>query len=726
VTWELGRETLGDFAAGLAYEWLETNGLGGWASATANGAHSRRYHGLLVAATEPPAGRMVLLSRLDETLRSGDSSHDLSSNQYPGAVHPRGFERLTAFRRGLFPVFEYEALGARLRKTVAAVNGENTTLVIYELLAAPPASAVEPAVPPASPVEPADPPVSLVVPADPPTSPVAPAVPLAPAAPAAAVELVLRPFFAGRDFHSLAQANPQARREGRFAGDTLTYGQYEGVPEVFIRVPGSVWLAAPDWYHAFEYEAERERGLDFREDLFTPGTFVVTLSPGVRLGVIVSTLRTVGRDALALLAAERRRREQVAARCPSDHPLCRALTLAADQFLVRRGPNLHTVIAGYHWFGDWGRDTMIALPGICLVTGRHEEAKGILRAFAAVVDRGMLPNRFPDRGEQPEYNSVDASLWFFVAIHRYLQATGDGALVRDEMLPLLEDILAWHRLGTRHNIRQDADGLLASGEPGAQLTWMDAKVGDRVVTPRWGKPVEIQALWHNALAILAALYERFGRAAEAAALRQEADRVRRRFAELFWNAADGCLYDVVDDNGVPDPSLRPNQLLALSLPFPLLDGPRAESVLLAVESRLITPVGLRTLAPGDPRYCPVYRGGPAERDAAYHQGTVWAWLLGPYLTALARVRGEAGREEGRELLARLGDLHLGSAGVGSISEIFDAEPPHTPRGCIAQAWSVAEVLRAAIEDARLGLREGGSNGAFRALGPIGAGRGEVL
>jgi predicted glycogen debranching enzyme len=684
MSWELGREALGDFAAGLAHEWLETNGVGGWASSTANGAHSRRYHGLLVAATEPPAGRMVLLSRLDETLLVGGASCDLSSNQYPGAVHPRGFERLTAFRRGLFPVFEYEALGARLRKTVAAVDGENTTLVIYELLAAP-----------------------------------------APAAPPARVQLVLRPFFAGRDFHSLAQANPAARLEGRFAGDTLAYGQYEGVPEVFLRVPGGAWIAGPDWYHAFEYAAERERGLDFREDLFTPGTFVVTLRPGARLGVIVSTLQPAGRDALALLAAERRRREEVAARCPSDHPLCRALTLAADQFLVRRGPALRTVIAGYHWFGDWGRDTMIALPGICLVTGRHEEAGGILRAFAAVIDRGMLPNRFPDRGEQPEYNSVDASLWFFVAIHRYLQATGDEALVRDEMLPRLEEILAWHRGGTRHHIRQDADGLLASGEPGVQLTWMDAKVGDRVVTPRRGKPVEIQALWHNALAILAALHERFGRAPAAAALRQEADRIRRRFAELFWNPALGCLHDAIDESGVPDASLRPNQLLALSLPFPLLEGPRAESVLAAVERGLLTPVGLRTLPPGDPRYCPVYGGGPAERDTAYHQGTVWPWLLGPYLTALARVRGEAGREQGRELLARFGERHLGSAGVGSISEIFDAEPPHAPRGCIAQAWSVAEVLRAAVEDARLGLPEGGSGGAFRALWPVGAGHGEV-
>jgi len=686
-SWELGPEVLGDFAAGLGYEWIETNGLGGWASATANGAHSRRYHGLLVAATEPPAGRMVLLSRLQESVRAGGSGEagdqpcDLASNQFPNAVHPRGFERLTAFRRGLFPVFEFAAPGTRLRKTVAAIDGENTTVVIYERLPGPPGAGEE----------------------------------------AGPVELWLRPFFAGRDFHALARANDAVRRDGRIEGDTLAYDQYEGVPEVFLRVPGGSWTARPDWYYGFEYAVERERGLDWHEDLFTPGAFRVTLRPGARVGVIASTLHPAGRDALELVADERRRREQLLSRGAARHPLCRALTLAADQFLVRRGPALRTVIAGYHWFGDWGRDTMIALPGLCLVTGRHEEARGILRAFAAVVDQGMLPNRFPDRGETPEYNAVDASLWFFVAVHLYLAASGDDALARDEMLPRLEQILAWHRRGTRHGIRQDADGLLASGAPGLQLTWMDAKVGERVVTPRWGKPVEVQALWHNALAILAALYERYSRPAAASALRAEAARVRRRFVELFWNEPAGCLHDVVEPGGAADASLRPNQLLALSLPFPLLEGARAESILRVVERRLLTPVGLRTLSPDDPRYCPRYGGGPGERDAAYHQGTVWSWLLGPYLTALVRVRGEAGREQAREVLARFA-AHLGEAGVGSISEIFDAEPPHAPRGCIAQAWSVAEVLRAAVDDARLGAAaEAGPGEPAPAAGAMPAG-----
>jgi len=306
----------------------------------------------------------------------------------------------------------------------------------------------------------------------------------------------------------------------------------------------------------------------------------------------------------------------------------------------------------------------------------------------------MLPNRFPDQGEAPEYNTVDASLWYFVAVWKYLQATGDDGFVRGELLPVLEDVLAWHRRGTRHGIQEDADGLLASGEPGVQLTWMDARVGDWVVTPRSGKPVEIQALWVNALSILAALRERWG--GDGSELQQRAATAAERFNGLFWNEEASFLYDNISASG-PDASLRPNQLLALSLPFPLVTGERAERILRAVEAKLLTPVGLRTLAPDDPAYRPSCTGSPTERDGAYHQGTVWPWLLGPYLTALVRVRGEDGRRQGRDLLAAFAP-HLGEAGLGSVSEIFDSDPPHTPRGCIAQAWSVAEILRAAVED----------------------------
>jgi predicted glycogen debranching enzyme len=349
---------------------------------------------------------------------------------------------------------------------------------------------------------------------------------------------------------------------------------------------------------------------------------------------------------------------------------------------------------------------MISLPGLCLVTGRHGEAKGILRAFAAAVDRGLLPNRFRDRGEAPEYNTVDATLWFFVAIKRYLDATGDEAFVRDELLAVLEDVLAWHRRGTHHGIHVDEDGLLYAGEPGVQLTWMDARVGDWVVTPRRGKPVEIQALWYNALRILAELEGRFGRPEKSAELGADAEHARRRFVELFWNGAAGCLYDCVDQRAGAaaieiDDRVRPNQVLALALPYELLDPARAAAVLAVVETRLLTPFGLRSLDAGHPDYRPRYQGGPAQRDASYHQGTVWSWLLGPFVTALVRVRGDEGRRQARGLLERAA-AHLGEACVGSVSEIFDAEAPFTPRGCPAQAWGVAEWLRAAIEEAGRG------------------------
>jgi predicted glycogen debranching enzyme len=532
-----------------------------------------------------------------------------------------------------------------LRKTIAAIDGEPTRVVVYELLASP-----------------------------------------------GPVTLELRPFYAGRDYHALTEAAGEAA-ESSFDRHTLSLRMRAGEPSVHLQVPGASYTPAPDWYRRFEYAREHERGFDFHEDLFTPGVFAVTLRPGERLGVLVSLLPPLGRDALGLLDAEGRRRQRLLRRFAKRGNTVRALVLAADQFLVRRGDDW-TVIAGYPWFADWGRDTMIALPGLALATGRIEVAAGILRSFARAVRRGLLPNRFSDRGEEPEYNTVDASLWFFVAVWRFSEAGGDAELVRSTLLPALREIHAWHRRGTLHGIREDDDGLLASGEEGVQLTWMDARVGDRVVTPRRGKPVEIQALWVNALRILAELERRAGERVAARALEAAAQRAAARFGELFWSPEHGYLLDVVDGES-RDASLRPNQLLALSLPFALVDGSRAESILRAVEGRLLTPVGLRTLPPEDPRYCPRYRGGPAERDAAYHQGTVWPWLIGPYVDALLRVRGEAGCARARAILAGFAP-HLAEAGVGTVSEAFDAAAPHAPGGCVAQAWSVAEMLRAAL------------------------------
>ena len=564
-----------DFENAASREWLEANGLGGWASGTIAGCHTRRYHGLLVAATRPPVGRMVLLSKLAETVVIGEQRFELDTNRYAGAVHPHGHELLESFTLDPMPRFVYEAGGVKLVKTVAAIHGENTTVVFYEVLDA-----------------------------------------------SAPFTLELRPLIAFRDYHALQHANDAIRfANASFKDGVFRARPYDGAPELFIQVAKSSFAAKPDWYFRFEYALELERGLDAHEDLFCYGAFRRQLVKGDRFGVIVSTGEVAGRDPLALVAKERARRKAVAGAVAGDDDTVKALTLAADAFVVRRGEDLRTIIAGYPWFTDWGRDTMIALPGVCLATGRHDDAKRILRAFARSVDAGMLPNRFPDAGEAPEYNTVDATLWFFVAAHRYLEATGDEAFALGELLPVFEDIVASHERGTRYGIRVDDDGMLRAGEPGVQLTWMDAKVGDWVVTPRQGKPVEIQALWYNALCILAELRKRAGNADGAVSLLARAKRVKDRFVEDFWNAETGCLFDVVDGDR-RDASIRPNQVLALSLPYPLLPKDKARAVLSVIEEKLLTPYGLRSLAPEDPAYRGRYEGDPSVRDVSYHQGTV--------------------------------------------------------------------------------------------------------
>ncbi|HSN85577.1 MAG TPA: amylo-alpha-1,6-glucosidase [Thermoanaerobaculia bacterium] len=645
---QLDREITQDFERALGVEWLETNGLGGWAGTTVAGAHSRRYHGLLVAATRPPAGRTVLLSRLDETLHVEGATYELGCNLFPGAVAPRGFEYLASFSQGLFPQFTYEAGGVRLRKTVAAVDGENTTLVLYEVLQAP-----------------------------------GPFI------------LSLRPFLAARDLHSLTSANDVLSQEVSFTAGVLELQPYPEAPEVFVQVPGADFQANPQWWYHFEYERDRQRGFDFQEDLWTPGLFGRELAPGDRLGIVISTADPQGRDAFSLFEKERKRREKILKTLPVQDDFARSLALAADSFLVRRGTNQRAVVAGYPWFTERSRDTMIALPGLCLVTGRFEDAKKILRAFAKSVSQGMLPDRLPEKGEEARYTSVDASLWLFVAAWKYLEATGDEDFVREALLLALRKVVHGYDKGTRHGIKTAGDGLLATGETDVPLTWMDGRIGDRPVTPRRGKAVEVNALWANALTILAELEARLGDPEEAKRLTQRAKRVRTRFAEAFWNEEGGFLYDVIGDE--PDASLRPNQIFALSLPFPLLPKPKAERVLAAVEEKLATPVGLRTLAPDHPDYHAVYEGDPMAREGAYHQGTVWTWLLGPYMTALVRVQGAAGRKKALGIVREL-QPRLAEAGVGSLPDVFDAEPPHSPRGCFARAWSVAEVLRACVED----------------------------
>jgi predicted glycogen debranching enzyme len=637
---------LNDFRKASSLEWLETNGIGGYSSSTVAGAHTRRYHGLLVAAMSPPVGRTVVVSKLDETIVQGEERFELSSNQYSGAVHPEGFKHLTKFERDLFPEFYYKAGDVELKKTIAAIHGENTTVIVYEVLSAKEKFTLE-----------------------------------------------LLPLYACRDFHSTSHANDSINQPYLFQDGLFRTVNYQGCPEVNISVPGSEFKESKGWYYNFEYAIEQYRGLDFKEDLYTHGKFVVELKKGSKLGIIISTEDTTGKDALQLLEKERKRREIVAKDFAANDELKR-LALAADQFIVKRG-ELKTIIAGHHWFADWGRDTMISLPGLCLTTGRFEDAKNILKAFANSVSEGMLPNRFPDQGEAPEYNTFDATLWYFHAIYKYYECTKDKEFIQS-IIPVLQDIIDWHYKGTRYNIHVDpSDELLYGGQDGVQLTWMDAKVGDWVVTPRKGKPVEINALWYNALSIMDFLLSEQGNKAEADKYKMKARVVANSFNAKFWNEENGYLYDCIDGD-FKDTSIRPNQIYAISLPFPLLTKEKATKVFQVVKDNLLTPKGLRSLAPSHPDYKPVYGGDPWHRDGAYHQGTVWSFLIGAYVDALMQVTNGKGKKEATEILRQF-STHLDEAGVGTVSEIFDAEPPHTPRGCMAQAWGVGEVLRVAVE-----------------------------
>ncbi|HMI65873.1 MAG TPA: amylo-alpha-1,6-glucosidase [Cyclobacteriaceae bacterium] len=638
-------DQLHDFNFACSLEWLETNNLGGYASSTVSGAHTRRYHGLLVASKHPPVGRMVVLSKLDETIITGKDRFELSANRYPGVVHPQGFNLLKSFRRDLFPEFVYQAGDVVLRKTIAALSGENTTLIVYEVEAGSP------------------------------------------------FKMELLPLCSARDFHRTTQANDVIYTDYIFDDGVFQTKNYVDSPELFISVPNAQFEPTQRWYHHFEFAAEQERGLDYREDLFNHGRLTVSLKRGDRLGIIISTENPTGRDAFQLYREEKQRREALVREHGGKEEIKR-LVLAADQFVVKRGHDSKTVIAGYPWFSDWGRDTMISLPGLCLATGRAEDAKGILRTFAESVSEGMIPNRFSDYGEAPEFNTVDATLWFFQAIYKYYKHTSDKEFIAS-LIPVLKDIMAWHYKGTRYHIHVDSDELLFSGQAGMQLTWMDAKAGDWVVTPRTGKAVEVNALWFNALSVMAALLSETGDLKLADDFRKRAFRAGASFNRLFWNRSLGFLYDYVDGEYKND-DLRPNQIYALSLPFKLLPKDRAEKVLDIVTRKLFTPRGLRSLSPDHKDYKPSYEGDSWHRDSAYHQGTVWSFLLGPYLDAWMTLKGERGRPEAGRIVSVFLE-HLNEAGVGTVSEVFDAAPPHRPRGCFAQAWGVGEVLRVVME-----------------------------
>jgi predicted glycogen debranching enzyme len=647
-----------DLQAGLSREWLETNGLGGFACGTIASANTRRYHGLLTAALNPPGGRMLLLSKLEETLAIGSSRIDLSTNEYASnehesVIHPEGYLLLSNFRLDPFPTWTFEVKGVRLEKSIFMPQGSNTVQVEYKLLQAPQGT-------------------ELVV-------------------------LEVRPLVAFRDYHSTTHENGAFSRALEIAPNFTSLEPYAGFPRLYFAHDGAQLQEQGYWYKNFLYRLEQERGLDFQEDLFNPFVLSWKMTDKQGATVIASTEQKDIREAAAARSGEMQRRRELVASSPVDDPLVCALTIATDQFLARRGEEW-TVIAGYPWFTDWGRDTMISLPGLTLFTGRSDIAKSILRNFARHTDMGMLPNRFADSGEQPEFNSVDATLWFFEAARAYAAATDDYDFVCQELYPVFTEIIDFHIRGTRYNIKAEENGLLHAGAPGVQLTWMDAKIGDWVVTPRKGKPVEIQALWYNALRIMEDLAARVKDDEHRKKYSHLSSLASETFNRIFWNGDAQCLYDVVDGD-LLDRSIRPNQIFAVSLHHSMLSAERARAVVETVERELLTPVGLRTLSATDPQYRGTYQGDQRSRDSAYHQGTVWPWLLGPFISAYVKVNGGSAQSRSRahDLLRGI-EKHLTEAGVGQISEIFDGDVPHHPRGCFAQAWSVAEVLRVLCED----------------------------
>jgi predicted glycogen debranching enzyme len=629
-------------------EWLEADGLGGFASGTTSGIRTRRYHALLLSATTPPTGRLVLVNGLDAWVETPSGSFALSTQRYaPDVLYPDGASRITEFTVDPWPTWEFELPdGTCVSQEIVVHHGTGTTAIVWMLIRS--------------------------------KGPVA---------------LRVRPFLSGRDYHSMHHENGAFR----FAADQddarVVFRSYDGVPAVTALSNGA-YRHAPDWYRNFLYSAERDRGLDATEDLASPGEFTWQLSQtGDEAILILSANESAtgaARSAAGVIAyADTLRMTERQRRAAFRSPLERA----ADGYLVRRNAG-RTIVAGYPWFTDWGRDTFISIRGLCFATERVADARDILVEWASAVSEGMLPNRFPDHGESPEFNSVDASLWYVVAVGELLQIDRDRSVLTSDQRRALESavtqIVSGYAAGTRFGIRMDTDALLAAGVPGVQLTWMDARVGDRVITPRIGKPVEIQALWLNALHVAGQLDLRW---------RHVFDEALRSFHLRFWREDLGRLADVIDVDhvaGTRDDTFRPNQVLAIGgLPLAVLEGERARRVVNAVESALLTPLGLRSLAPGEPGYAHSYEGGPADRDAVYHQGTVWPWLMGPFVEAWVRVRGNTRRAQ---LLARdrfiaplLG--HLETAGLGHVSEIADAESPFTPRGCPFQAWSLAELIR---------------------------------
>lgn len=644
------KETLQNFPKASKLEWIETNGLGGFASQTVLGSHLWRYHGLLFASLAPPTHRTLLLSKIEETIVINGERFEFSTNQYEGAVHPEGYKFLESFSIDPFPVWEFTFGSVTIQKILFMTHGKNEITVLYEITSAPAKTSIQ---------------------------------------------LELKPLTAFRDLHSMTQENTDFQAQVLEKPGCLVIRPYEKLPPMSIFHNAKEFLSEGSWYKNFQYTREAERGNPMNEDLYAIGTIRYELTKKEPVFLTANTdvggkldLKTVRSNE----KAERKRREKLSKK--SDADMVKILKRAADQFIVTRDKKA-TIIAGYPWFADWGRDSFISLPGLLLSSGRFDEAREVIQNFLDRVKQGIIPNTFPEKDDEPKYNTVDASLWLILAVSAFMKKAKDKKFLA-KIFPSLTQIISSYEKGTLNNIKMDpADFLITQGADGLALTWMDAVVDGHAVTPRRGKAVEINALWYSALIAMRDLSKMIGAREEGERFDEFAKNVKEKFTEAFWDKRKNMLFDRIDPNGKRISETRLNQILAVSLSKELLSDEHRRAVVDLVREKLLTPFGLRSLSSEHPDYRKNYHGNLFDRDSAYHQGTVWGWALGPYITALRNAYGDthATKKEVRSILKNF-EPHLHDACLGQASEIFDAEAPFTARGCPAQAWTVAELLRA--------------------------------
>lgn len=649
---DFGKSCWRTYEQGIQKEWLLTNGIGGFSSSTVIGSNTRRYHGLLVASLKPPVARHLILSKIDESVTVDGEIYNLFSYEVPGFIQ-KGYHYLERFQYNFLPKYIFRVKDVYIEKEICMVYGENTVAVVYRII-----NGIK------------------------------------------KINLRLTPLVNFRDYHfNSSRAYMNFVKE--YKDDILT------VRPTFYDIDISLYCSEgkykdldDTWFYNMDYAIERERGLSSTEDHYIPGCFDIDIEPMEEkcITFICTVEKSIGcKDGRKIIGKEEKRLKSLVDKAGYKNELAKRLVLAADNFIVhRKSTDAKTIIAGYPWFTDWGRDTMIAFTGLTLSTKRFEDAKEILYTFSKYIKDGLIPNMFPDGGNEPPYNSVDAPLWYFVAAKKYADYTKDYDFIEKNLYTGLKEIIEYYSKGTRFDIKMDKDYLITAGNEYTQLTWMDAKVGDWVVTPRHGKAVEINALWYNALKVMSELSKHLNR--DFASYDELAQKVRESFAEKFWNEEKQCLYDCITEN-YNDDKIRPNQIMAVSLDYPVIEGDKAKKIVSKVFSELYTAYGLRSLSPQSSEYVGVYAGDQYRRDGAYHQGTVWTWPLGQFITAYLKVNNysSGAKKMAIKFIEPFID-HLADACLGSISEIFDGDEPLIPRGCFAQAWSVAEILRAYVED----------------------------